>query len=149
MKYLLLFLLAVFLEVAVLQALFKPGFIAPDLVLILLLSRAYLLGRSTILWAVFGGVLLDIMTDTIGLNLALETLSVYIFMLIEEKILFRTVVAFLISAGVTLLVKKSLSLLMMKIKFSFDVSVSIFLGSWLLEMVALLAIYLLYIRRKE
>ncbi len=149
MRYTVLFFVLVFFEAAVLQTLFRPGFIAPDVVLIVLISRAYLLGRSTILWAILGGALLDLMTDTIGLHLALETLSVYVFLLIYERLLFRTILTYTVPAGVVLLLKKSLALLMMKSKFSFGLNPSVFLISWLLEILLLLGVYFLYLRRKE
>ncbi len=149
MRYTVLFFVLVFFEAAVLQTLFRPGFIAPDVVLIALISRAYLLGRSTILWAILGGALLDLMTDTIGLHLALETLSVYVFLLIYERLLFRTILTYTVPAGVVLLLKKSLALLMMKSKFSFGLNPSVFLISWLLEILLLLGVYFLYLRRKE
>ena len=149
MRYTVLFVVLLFLEAAVLQTLFRPGFIAPDVLLIALLSRAYLLGRSTLLWAIFGGALLDLMTDTIGLNLALETLSVYLFLLIYERLLFRTVLTYTVPAALVLLLKKSLALAMMRSKFSFELSFAVFVFSWLVEIALLIAIYFLYLRRKE
>ncbi|EDP75172.1 hypothetical protein [Hydrogenivirga sp. 128-5-R1-1] len=149
MRYTVLFVVLLFFEAAVLQTLFRPGFIAPDVLLIALLSRAYLLGRSTVLWAIFGGALLDLMTDTIGLNLALETLSVYLFLLIYERLLFRTVLTYTVPAALVLLLKKSLALAMMRSKFSFELSFTVFVFSWLVEIALLIAIYFLYLRRKE
>jgi rod shape-determining protein MreD len=149
LRYALLFVIALLFEVAALQTLFRPGFIAPDVVLILLLSRAYLHGRSTILWAIWGGALLDLITDTIGLHLALETLSVYLFLLLHERFLFRTLLTYLIPAGVVLILKKLLALAMMKSKFSFSFSFEILLLSWVVEIVLLLAVYFLYLRSKE
>jgi len=149
LRYTVLFVVLLFFEAAVLQTLFRPGFIAPDVLLIALLSRAYLLGRSTVLWAIFGGALLDLMTDTIGLNLALETLSVYLFLLIYERLLFRTVLTYTVPAALVLLLKKSLALAMMRSKFSFELSFTVFVFSWLVEIALLIAIYFLYLRRKE
>ncbi|RLJ71082.1 rod shape-determining protein MreD [Hydrogenivirga caldilitoris] len=149
MRYTALFLVLLFFEAAVLQTLFKPGFIAPDLVLIALISRAYLLGRSTVLWAVFGGTVLDLMTDTVGLHMSLETLSVYIFLLIHERLLFRTVLTYIVPGTGVLLLKKSLAFLIMRSKFSFELSPEAFFLSWLFEVGLLFSIYYLYIRRYE
>ncbi|WP_457600697.1 hypothetical protein [Hydrogenivirga sp.] len=149
MRYAALFLILIFLEAAVLQTLFKPGFIAPDVVLIALITRAYLSGRPALLWAIVGGAFLDLMTDTIGLHLALETLSVYVFLLIHERLLFKTVLTYTIPAGLVLLGKKFLALAMMRSKFSFAMSPGGFVLSWLIEIALLLAIYFLYLRRKE
>lgn len=149
MSYAILFFSLLFVEAAILQTIFRPGFIAPDLVLIALISRAYIMGRSALLWAVFGGALLDLMTDTIGLHFALEVLSVYIFLLVYERLLFKTILTYLIPAGVVLLLKKILALLIMKSKFSFDMSVSVFMLSWLIELATLVGVYFFYLRRKE
>jgi len=148
LRYTLLFILLLFFEAAVLQTLFRPGFIAPDVLLIALLSRAYLLGRSTLLWAIFGGAVLDLMTDTIGLHLALETLSVYLFLVIYERLLFRTVLTYTVPAALVLLLKKFLALAMMRSKFSFDLSPAVFVLSWFIEIALLITIYFLYLRRK-
>ncbi len=149
MRYFLLLLLLLFLQTAFIQAVFTPGFLAPDLLLIALLSRAYLKGRDTVLWAILGGALLDLLTDTLGLGLALETLSTYLFILISERVLFKTGLAFLISgAGITLL-KKLLALVLMSFKFSFDISVSGFISFWMIEVFLLLITYILYLKRRD
>jgi len=147
--YLLLLLAAILTEVVLLQALFKPGFIAPDLVLLLLLAKAYTSGRGAILWAIFGGALLDLLTDTVGLNLALVVLSLYLFLLIMERFLFRSALTFLLPAGLALLSKKLGAILLMRSKFSFEVSTTLFLVSWAVEILLLSGIYFLYLRRNE
>lgn len=149
LKFLILLLITVFIETSVIQAVFRPGFASPDLVLILLITRAYIRGKETVLWAMLGGFLLDIMTDTLGHGLALETLAVYLFILISERILFRTWLAFVISAGVSLIVKKVLGVLIMGMKFSFDISLLKILAFWLIEICVISAVYILYLKRKE
>ncbi len=149
MGFLLVLVAAVLAEVVVLQALFRPGFIAPDLVLLLLLARAYTSGRGTILWAIFGGALLDLLTDTIGLNLALQVSSVYLFLLIVERFLFRSAFTFLFPAGLILLFRKLAALLLMRSKFSFEISTTVFLISWAVEIIVLSGIYFLYLRKNE
>ncbi len=149
MRYAILFFTLVLLEVILLQTLFKPGFLAPDIVLISLFIRTYVSGRSTLLWAILAGALLDLMTDTIGLNLSLEVLSVYLFILITEKFFFKSILTFVVPGGFLLLLKKILSLLMMRWKFSFEVSISLFVLSWFFELLILLGVYFLYLRRRE
>ena len=149
MRYLLLLLLLLFLQTAFIQAAFTPGFLAPDLLLIALLSRAYLKGRDTVLWAILGGALLDLLTDTLGLGLALETLSTYLFILISERVLFKTGLAFLISGAGIALLKKLLALVLMSFKFSFDISVSGFISFWMIEVFLLLITYILYLKRRD
>ena len=149
MKFLIILLFTVFIETSVIQAVFRPGFASPDLLLILLLTKAYLSGKETILWALLGGFLLDIMTDTLGHGLALETLAVYLFILISERILFRTWLAFVISAGVSLLIKKVLGVIIMGLKFSFEISVLKIFSFWVIELVVIFLIYILYLRKRE
>jgi len=143
------FVLSFLVQIVFLQTLFKPGFIAPDLLLVVLLSKAYLSGRGAILWAILGGALLDLTTDNIGLNLALQTLAVYLFLLAYEKLLFRNLFTFLIPASVVLLLKRLLALFMMRSKFSFDMSWGIFTLAWLVEIILLIGVYFLYLKRKE
>jgi len=147
--YLLILIGAVLLEAVLLQVLFKPGFMAPDLLLVLLLAKAYTSGRVAILWAMFGGALLDMLTDTVGLNLALEVLSLYLFLLASERFLFRTALTFLLPAVVALFLKKLGAILLMKSKFSFEVSPLLFVLSWILEILLISGIYFLYLRRNE
>ncbi|MDQ7037970.1 MAG: rod shape-determining protein MreD [Aquificota bacterium] len=149
MRYLILILSLVFVQTSLLQVFFSPGFVAPDLLLIALLSRAYLTGRDAVLWAFFGGALLDIMTDTLGLNLALETLSVYLFVLMNEKIFFKTWLTYLTGAGFSLLLKKVLSLVVMSVKFSFSFSFPSVLLALLLEVLIASAVYFAYLKKKE
>ncbi len=149
MRFLILLLFTVFIETSVIQAVFRPGFAAPDLLLILLLTKAYLSGKEAILWALLGGFLLDIMTDTLGHGLALETLAVYLFILISERVLFRTWLAFIISAGTSLLIKKVLGVIIMGLKFSFDISVLKIFYFWFIELVIMFVIYFLYLKKKE
>lgn len=149
MKFLILLLFTVFIETSVIQAVFRPGFASPDLLLILLLTKAYLSGKETVLWALLGGFLLDIMTDTLGHGLALETLAVYLFILISERVLFRTWLAFVISAGASLLIKKVLGVIIMGMKFSFEISVLKIFSFWLIELVVIFLIYILYLRKRE
>ena len=149
MRFLVLLLFTVFIETSVVQAVFRPGFASPDLLLILLLTKAYLSGKETVLWALLGGFLLDIMTDTLGHGLALETLAVYLFILISERVLFRTWLAFVISAGASLLIKKVLGVIIMGLKFSFEISVLKIFSFWLIELVVIFLIYILYLRKRE
>lgn len=149
MRFALAFLSVLSFQVLVLHTLFIPGFLSPDLLLVLLLTKAYLSGREAVLWAVLGGALLDIVTDTLGLNLSLEVLSVYLFVLIYERFIFRSALVFVVPASLMLLVKKVTALLMMRFKFSFDVSPHTILVSWTFEILVLLAVYFLYIRRRE
>ena len=149
LRYFLLFLLIIFLQVVFLHGFFRPGFLAPDALLIILLSRAYLIGRDAILWAILGGSLLDILTDTIGLNLALYTFSVYLFILFSERFIFRSLLVFVLPSSVILLLKKLLALLMMKSKFSFEASFKTFVVAWLVEVLLVVAVYFIYLRRKE
>ncbi len=131
------------------QAVFRPGFMAPDLLLVTLLARAYLMGKDTILWALFGGFLLDIMTDSLGHGIALETLSTYLFILMVERFLFKTWLAFILSAGASALAKKILGLIMMRFKYSFDISLFKLFYFWLIEILVFSVIYFLYLRKKE
>ncbi len=147
MRFSLLFILSVFIQVSILQTLISPGFLAPDLLLVILLSRAFFEGREAVLWAILGGALVDIVTDTLGLNLSLEVLSTYIFLLASERFIFRNAPLFLILAGVIPLLKRSLSLLLMRVKFSFDASLEVFIISWFFELALLLAVYFLRRRR--
>ncbi len=149
MKYALVFLLSLLLEATLLQTLFRPGFVAPDLLLIVLLARAYLLGRDAILWAIAGGTFLDLMTDTVGLHLTTEVLSVYLFLLLQERLLFRTALTYILPSSFLLLLKKSLAYFIMRAKFSFELSLGTFLFSWAFEVVLLFLLYFLYIRKKE
>jgi len=147
--YLLIFVGAILLEAVFLQVLLKPGFLAPDLLLVLLLVKAYTSGRVAILWAMFGGALLDMLTDTLGLNLALEVLSLYLFLLASERFLFRTALTFLLPAAAVFLLKKLAAILLMKSKFSFEVSPALFVFAWTVEMLLISGIYFLYLRRNE
>ncbi len=149
MRFLLLILLLVFLQTSFLQVFFKPGFLAPDLVLIALLSKAYLAGREAVLWAFLGGTFLDVMTDTVGLNIALQTLTVYIFVLLNEKVFFRTWFTYLLGTGISFLLKKVLSLLLMRMKFYFSISVSSIILALLVELLIASLVYFAYLKRKE
>ena len=149
MRYLVLVVFLVFVQTSFLQVFFKPGFIAPDLLLVALLTRAYVTGRDAVLWAIFGGSLLDIMTDTLGLNLALEPLAVYLFILLNEKIFFKTWLTYMLGAGLSFLVKKVLSLIVMKIKFSFSFSLASLILALLVEILIATAVYFAYLKRKE
>ncbi len=149
LRYFLLFFLIIFLQVVFLHGLFRPGFLAPDALLIALLARAYLIGRDAVLWAILGGSTLDILTDTIGLNLALYTLSVYLFILFSERFFFRSVLVFVLPSSVILLLKKLLALLMMKSKFSFEASFKTFAVAWLVEVLLVVVVYFIYLRRRE
>jgi len=149
LSYGVLFFILLFIQSAILQTLFKPGFIAPDIVLIALVSKAYMSGRPTLMWAIFGGAFLDIMTDTIGLHLALETLSLYLFVLVYERLLFRTILTYLIPASLVLFLKEVLAFFIMRAKFSFELSLSVFMLSFLIEVAILLGVYFFYLRRKE
>ncbi len=140
---------AVLIEVIFLQSFFKPGFIAPDIVLFLLLTKAYFHGRQTLLWAVFSGVLLDLLTDTVGLGITTQVFSLYFFLLVMERFLFRTALTFLATAGLTLLLKKILVLFLMKMKFSFEFSVGFLITSWIIELILLISMYFIYLRRYE
>ena len=149
MRYLFLLLLLVFLQTSFLQVFFRPGFVAPDLLLVTLVSRVYLKGREAVLWSVLGGALLDVMTDTLGLNLALETLAVYTFVIFTQKLFLRTWFTYLMGAGFVFLMKKVLSLVLMRTKFSFTVSpLSLFL-SLVIEVCLAVFVYLLYLKKRE
>jgi rod shape-determining protein MreD len=149
LRYLVLILVLVFLQTSFLQVFFTPGFIAPDLILIALLSRAYLTGREAILWAILGGFLLDVMTDTLGLHLALETFTLYLFILMNEKLFFKTWLTYLTGAGISLTLKKVLSLAVMELKFSFSFSVLSVILALLLELVLAALLYFAYLKKKE
>jgi len=149
LRYLVLVVSLVFVQTSFLQVFFSPGFVAPDLLLIALLSKAYLTGRDAVLWAFFGGAFLDIMTDTLGLNLALETLAVYLFVLMNEKIFFKTWLTYLTGVGVSLMLKKVLSLVLMSMKFSFSFSLLSVLLALLLEILIASAVYFAYLKKKE
>lgn len=149
MRFFLLLILLTLIDALFLHVLFKPGFVAPDLVLIVLLSKAYLKGRETVLWAILGGILLDLLTDSIGLNLAAEVLSVYAFLLVMERFLIKSAFTFLIPSALILALKKFFSLFLVSIKFSFEVSVSYLAVSWIVELSLLSGIYFLYLRKKE
>ncbi len=149
MRFLGLLVLLVFLQTSFLQVFFSPGFIAPDLILIALLSRAYVKGRETVLWAIFGGTVLDIMTDTLGLNVALETLAVYLFVLMNEKVFFRTWLTYLTGMAVCLVLKKVLSLGVMGVKFSFSFSLASLVTALLVEVLISAVIYFTYLKRME
>lgn len=149
MRYVPLFLAVIFLQVTILHGIFKPGFLAPDLLLVLLLSRACLIGRDAVLWAALGGSLLDALTDTLGLNLSLYVLSVYLFLLVYEKFLFRNLLIFVLPSSVVLFMKKLLALMMMRSKFSFEVSYQSFLLSWFIEILTVLGLYFIYFRNRE
>ncbi len=149
MRYFALLLVVLFFQTAFIQAIFTPGFLAPDLLMVMLLSMAYLKGRETILWAVLGGSLLDLLTDTVGLGLALETFSTYLFVLISERVLFKTGLAFLISGAGIALLKKALAFSLMSFKFSFEVSFSGFMSFWAIEVFLLLILYIVYLKRRN
>ena len=149
MRYALLFLLVVLIQVVFLHGLFRPGFLAPDLLLIVLLAKTYIAGRNAVLWAVLGGTLLDVFTDTLGLNLSLYTLSVYVFYLVYERFIFRSLLVFLVPSSLTLLIKKLLALLMMRFKFSFEASFQTFITAWIVELLLAVGLYFFYLRRKE
>jgi rod shape-determining protein MreD len=131
------------------QAVFRPGFIAPDLLFIVLIARAYTAGKDTVLWALLGGFLLDLLTDSLGHGIAIQTLSVYIFIILIERLLFKTWLAFLISAGSSALIKKALGIAVMKLKYSFEISLLKFFYFWLIEVFILSLLYFLYLRKKE
>lgn len=149
MRYALLFFLVVLVQVVFLHGLFRPGFLAPDLLLVLLLAKTYLTGRDAVLWAVLGGALLDVLTDTLGLNLSLYTLSVYLFYLVYERFIFRSLLVFLVPSSFILLLKKLLALLMMRFRFSFEASFQTFLTAWVVELLLAAGLYLFYLKRKE
>jgi len=89
------------------------------------------------------------LTDTIGLNLALEVASVYLFLLIVERFLFKTALTFLLPGGFALLIKKAGAVFLMKVKFSFDISPVLLAVTWFTEVLLLCGIYFLYLRRYE
>ena len=149
MRFLFVFLVFLILEALFLRTLVKPGFIAPDIVFLLLLFRAYSRGREAVLWAIVGGVFLDFTSDNLGLNLFLETFFIYMFLLLHEKFLMRNTSTFLALSGVLLLLKKVSGVVVVSMKFSFSMSWSILLFSWFSEMVALSIAYLLFLKRKE
>lgn len=149
MSYAILLTFLAFIDVLFFHTLFMPGFVAPDLVLIALLSRAYLRGRESILWAIYGGIVLDLLTDNIGLNLTLEVLLVYLFVLITERFLMRNALTFLLPSAFLLAFKKAISLLLVSFKFSFEVSFLPLATSWILELLFLCGVYFLYLKRKE
>ena len=145
----LLFISLILIQAIFLHGLFRPGFLAPDLMLIVLLSKAYLAGREALLWAILAGSILDILTDTIGLNLTLYVLSVYIFSILYERFLFKSVLVFVLPSSILLLAKKLLALFMMRAKFSFDVSLPTLALSWLVEIITIMLVYFIYLRKKE
>ena len=148
MRFALLLTFLAIADVLFLHTLFKPGFVAPDLVLIALLSRAYLKGRESVLWAIYGGITLDLLTDNIGLNLAGEVLSIYILILLTERFLIRNAFTFLIPSVFLIALKKAFSLLLVSLKFSFEVSLPSLIISWFVELLFLWGVYFLYLRRK-
>lgn len=147
MRFFFFFTFTLLLQVSFLTALFSPGFLSPDLPLVLLLTKAYMRGRETVLWAVFGGAFMDILTDTLGLNLTLYTLSVYLFVLVCEKFISRDVITFTVFASGVVLLKRLIALLMMGSKYSFEVSLWVFFFSWSFEAFTLFILYFLYMRR--
>ncbi len=149
MKFFLLFLTSLLVEVVFIRSLVKPGFVAPDLVLLVLLLKAYSKGREAVLWAIVGGVFLDLASDNVGLNMFLETFFTYVFVLVNEKILLRNFTTFLVLASGVLLLKKISAVALVSFKFSFDISSGVVFLSWLLETLVLLAIFLLYFRKRE
>ncbi len=149
MKFFLLFLTSLLVEVVFIRSLVKPGFVAPDLVLLVLLLKAYSKGREAVLWAIAGGAFLDLASDNVGLNMFLETFFTYVFVLVNEKVLLRNFTTFLVLASGVLLLKKISAVALVSFKFSFDISSGVVFLSWLLETLVLLAIFLLYFRRRE
>ncbi len=145
--FLFLFFFSLVIEILVFQVIFRPGFIAPDIFLILLITRAFIDNRNTLIWAIAGGLILDLFSDTVGLYTFSETLAVYLFILITEKLLFRNFFTFFSIASLVLLLRKISSILLMRLKYSFEVSITVFLVSFLLELIMLGLVYF-YIRRK-
>ena len=119
-----LILTALFLDVLLLQGYFKPGFLGADLTLCALLVSASFRGRDTLMWAVLIGIVKDLFGDSLGLNLALYTLSVYVFNLLLEKFLFKNLPSLLVGGLVALTLKKIGAFLLVSVKYSFDVSLS-------------------------
>ena len=148
MKFFLALVVLSFAEVVLFQTIFNPGFIAPDVVLLALLARAFLRGRDTILWAFVGGLMIDILTDSLGLNIALYSLSVYLFLPLAEKFIFRSFLTFLVPASIVLLLKKVGTFLLVGFKFSFEVDLPTFLISWILEILLGLSLYFVLLKGK-
>ncbi len=137
------------LQVVFLISLFEPGFLAPDLVLISLLVIAYTHGREALLWAMVFGAFLDMLTDNLGLNLAMETLSIYLFLLLHEKLLLKNALTFLVVGSAVVFLKRSLTYILFRFKFSFDMSWADFFLAWLTEVLLLTGVYFLYLKRRE
>ena len=137
-----------FVEVVLFQTIFNPGFIAPDVVLLALLARTFLKGRDTVLWALVGGLMVDILTDSLGLNIALYSLSLYLFLPLAEKFIFSSFLTFLVPASIVLLLKKTGTILLVGFKFSFEVDPLTFFISWVFEILLGLVLYFVFLKDK-
>ncbi len=149
MRFAVVFFIAIILQAVILQTTFKPGFIAPDITLSLLIAYAYLHGRSVVYWAVVGGTLLDFMTDTLGLNLTMLVFGSYLFVLIVERFMFRSFLTFLIPAVISMSLKKLISVILMSFKFSFDLSPTTLILSLVLEALVVSGIYFSFLRNRH
>jgi len=66
-----------------------------------------------------------------------------------ERFFFKSLLVFVLPSSIVLLIKKLLALLMMRAKFSFDFSFKTFFLSWLIEVLLVIGLYFIYLRRKE
>jgi len=144
----LLFVLVLF-QATFLYRTFNPGFLSPDVVLSLLLLKVYLKDRYVVLWAAFGGLLLDLLADTLGLNLFLYVLSVYLLSLFYGRFLFVRPSLSLVPPSLLFLLKKALAILLMRTRFSFDIPLVALILSWLVEVLLISGLYFIYLRRRE
>jgi rod shape-determining protein MreD len=144
----LLFILA-FLQSAFLSPLFKPGFISPDLVLAFLFAYSFLEKEDIIFKALFGGFVLDILHDTLGLFMSTSVVSAYLMFLFYEKILIKRLSFLAVSFLCFVFINYLLKLLLMGYKFSFELNIPLLLLSLILTSSAGILIYNLVFGRHE
>ncbi len=148
LQYPLLFLLA-FLQSAFLSPIFKPGFIAPDLILIFLFLYSFKERKDIIFKALFGGFVLDLFHDTLGLFMSVSVLSAYLMFLFYEKLLIKRFSFVLGSFFLFVVVNYTLKILLVKYKFSFELNPFLLIASVSITTLTGALLYKLIVSRHE
>ncbi len=146
--YLVVFLLS-FIQSSFLSPLFSPGFLAPDLVLAFIFLNSIKEDKRVIFKAFFGGFMLDIFHDSLGLFMSVNVLSAYLMYMFYEKILIKRLSFVFGSLSVFVILNYSLKILLMNYKYSFEVNIFILTISVILTICSGFVTYLLVAKRDE
>ncbi len=119
--YAVIFVLA-FFQSSFLSPLFAPGFLSPDLVFIFLFTYSFKERKDIIFKAFFGGFVLDVLHDSLGLFMSANLLSAYLMFMFYERILVKRLFFVLGSLAFFTLLNYSVKIALMSRKFSFELN---------------------------